>query len=564
MGMRRASIVINFLVLLSAALRDIDAPRRHIQTDSLGDVPGGTTLTAEAGIELSSTAEGPADTGEEDQSVPEAEQEEPIPQAMALFQTSAAQQPADGLSAEEEQSGPEEEQEEQALEATALFQTRVELDTTDAGASLADSSLPRPVPPISLLLPAFGGLLDGDEDDEPQINLDSRAGAAAASNQTKAAVAVGVYTASGSVTVWLVTAVLVAALVIAGTVLLTLPSSKAPDNDGRWDRRGASRAASASQRGQRILPPARNQQPGQMGGAGLGQPGQMQPDLLVQDVGAARSPSFTGNADAGANTAQMQQSLLRSPGGSFAGPDTSAPSAPPSPMYASARGMSDNASMSSGEREDTMPLATGLVVNNVDGLGIVIPWELGPGPQDTVVVVRDIATKNTIANAFVSERGPDPGILLETAQRDTFAFLDTSLALVGFGAVAQTNRRVVLRRASVGGWDVAGPPYAVLFLNTNAGGSTLIARRGGPAGRVGRNLLSLNMDANGQVINIVDATGRLMATAENSGGSSPPLRGAAWSPGQQQATPRQNLLRVAHGADAGLVLCAVFGAHKLR
>ena len=56
----------------------------------------------EAGIELSSTAEGPADTGEEDQSVPEAEQEELIPQAMALFQTSAAQQPADGLSAEDE------------------------------------------------------------------------------------------------------------------------------------------------------------------------------------------------------------------------------------------------------------------------------------------------------------------------------------------------------------------------------------------------------------------------------------------------------------------------------
>lgn len=294
----------------------------------------------------------------------------------------------------------------------------------------------------------------------------------------------------------------------------------------------------------------------------------MQPDLLVQDPSSTRSPSFAERESAmGASSAQ-QANIRRSPGGSFIGPNTSQPSQPPSPLHPSARGsmnISDVASISSGEHEDSIPLATGLVVNNVEGLGIAIPWELGPGAQDTVVVVRDIATKNTIANAFVSERGPDPGILLETALRDTFAFLDTSLALVGFGAVAQTNRRVVLRRASVGGWDVAGPPYAVLFLNTNVGGSTLIARRGGPAGRVGRALLSLNMDASGQVINIVDATGRLMATTEPSGSSSPQVqRGPTWSPGSAQQTPRQTLLRIAHGADAGLVLCAVFGAHKLR
>jgi hypothetical protein len=205
--------------------------------------------------------------------------------------------------------------------------------------------------------------------------------------------------------------------------------------------------------------------------------------------------------------------------------------------------------------EDGLPLATGLVVNNIDGFVVTIPWELSPQPQDTVVVVRDHQSKNTVANAFVSERGPDPGILLETAQRDTFAFLDTSRALVGYGSNAQTNRRVILRKASVGGWDVAGPPYAVLFINTNAGGSTLQVRRGGLQGNIGRSVMVLHLDPAGQVVKAVCSnTNRVLAEAV----PAPPVSGSLSPP-----SARSSFLKMSHGTDAGLVLCAVFAAQKL-
>lgn len=213
-----------------------------------------------------------------------------------------------------------------------------------------------------------------------------------------------------------------------------------------------------------------------------------------------------------------------------------------------------------------------LVVSEPQGIVLGVPVELAPMPQSLVMDIKDLTNHGrVIARAFVSERD-DPGIMLESTDGTPVAFVDTTQALVDISRASRGNRHAILRRASKDGWDGNGTPFAVFFLNKNATGSTLVARSGGAPSR-SRPLISAQVDVAGKVMSVVDHEGRSIAVSEgpmrpgsdvgprDSGGGGTAAPSGMWGGGFGRPT---TALRVFQGADAGLVLCAVFAAQKLR
>lgn len=212
-----------------------------------------------------------------------------------------------------------------------------------------------------------------------------------------------------------------------------------------------------------------------------------------------------------------------------------------------------------------------LVVSEPKGIVLGVPVELAPTPQSLVMDIKDLTNQGrVIARAFVSERD-DPGIMLESTDGTPVAFVDTTQALVDITRTARGNRHAILRRASKDGWDGNGMPFAVFFLNKNASGSTLVARSGGAPSHTPP-FMSAQVDVAGKVMSVMDQDGRSIAASEGSvqpgsdrgmrqGTPSSSTGVAGWGGGFGRPT---TALRVYQGTDAGLVLCAVFAAQKLR
>lgn len=188
-----------------------------------------------------------------------------------------------------------------------------------------------------------------------------------------------------------------------------------------------------------------------------------------------------------------------------------------------------------------------MVVQDPQGILLGVPMELGHMPQQLTLEVMDISRgEDPILRAFVQE-SHDPGIMLETASGKPVAFVDTSFALATspLGATGN-NRHVILRRATQGGWDSAGTPFAVFFLSRQPGGNALVARAGGAPGR-SRPFLSAQLDSTGKIASVFNADGMVVAVNEGVASLKRPVA----------------RVRVHQGTDAALVVCAIFAASKL-
>lgn len=190
-------------------------------------------------------------------------------------------------------------------------------------------------------------------------------------------------------------------------------------------------------------------------------------------------------------------------------------------------------------------LCANYVVTKREGMRLSVPQQLRPEPQSMTLDIASISDGGRIiARAVLVERH-DGGILLETTGHTAIAFLDTSFASVSSSGGPQ-NRYVILRRAQGAGWDDAGAPFAVFFAKNGKDGSTLVARSGDAPGR-SRPFLSGLFSPDGRMRQLTDAHQRVLADSE-------PMVGGS----------EQCILNVYQGADASLVLCAMFAAQKLR
>jgi len=200
-----------------------------------------------------------------------------------------------------------------------------------------------------------------------------------------------------------------------------------------------------------------------------------------------------------------------------------------------------------GQLVDTAPICPTFVVKQPEGLAIEVPLELQPTEQRFKLLIKDIASGDVVARAYVSDRPEEPGIMLETADGSSVAFLLTKFALVGPGGQNPANRVAVLYRAQHGGWNTAGTPYAVFSMTKDyAGGSTVVGWRGGVSTHRPP-FLKATIDPNGRLMILEDEHMRELAI-----GLDVPSREAPVA-----------AIRVHQGGDAGMALIVLFAAAKL-
>lgn len=193
-------------------------------------------------------------------------------------------------------------------------------------------------------------------------------------------------------------------------------------------------------------------------------------------------------------------------------------------------------------------LCPSMVVDQIQGQKVAFPLKLTSEPQNVTIDVVDLSSRRVAARALVSELQVSMvnGVMIEDGNQKPVAFLETKSATTSSGIAVNHNRLTRVWRIVNGGWDAAGPPFAVFFLNKTASGSKLVARLGGTGNFIGRHILSVNLDANRRVLTVTSEDEKVMAI-----------------PMPQEGLPHLLALNIACGVDAGLVLCAVFSLLKL-
>lgn len=229
------------------------------------------------------------------------------------------------------------------------------------------------------------------------------------------------------------------------------------------------------------------------------------------------------------------------------------------------------------------------------GLVLGIPRALVPVAQEARVDIADLGTDATFLHVIVSERSKNPGIWLLAPDRVPVGFLDTSQALLDPGSEGPTPRRgiaqesgrcVVLHRApsNQGSWVPASwlsgysmnsapdAPFAVFVLNRTSEGGHLVAQRFAAAGPGQKSrskfLLTVNVDAHGQVTTVNDKAGVVLATTEP---SVPVYSPSGDRPGSAQMLTESQAIHSSHtvmalspDVDIVLIVAAVLSAQKLH
>lgn len=228
------------------------------------------------------------------------------------------------------------------------------------------------------------------------------------------------------------------------------------------------------------------------------------------------------------------------------------------------------------------------------GIVLGVPRALVPVAQESRLEVVNLGGDGaSVLSAIVSERQGRPGIWLLAASQAPVAWLDTSQALLDGGGLAdptprrglasEAGRCVVLHRSQSGSgsWmpsSWGGPPappnapFAMMVLNRNEAGGTLVAQRYTGGMQSGSSLLTVSLTPHGEVISVNDGAGAVLASAQpNSSGFSPSgsLKGAPFcSPrvllDSQAGNPSHTVIAMASGADVVLVVAAVISAQKLH
>lgn len=229
------------------------------------------------------------------------------------------------------------------------------------------------------------------------------------------------------------------------------------------------------------------------------------------------------------------------------------------------------------------------------GLTIGIPRALVPVAQEARVDIANLGTDATFLHVIVSERSDNPGIWLLAPDRVPVGFLDTSQALLDPGmegpsprqGIAQESGRcVVLHRApsNQGSWVPASwlgghsmnstpdAPFAVFVLNRTPEGGHLVAQRFAAAGPGQKSrskfLLTVNVDAHGQVTTVHDKAGVVLATTEPSvqvySPSSSRPGSAQMLTESQAAHASHTVMALSPNVDVVLIVAAVLSAQKLH
>mmetsp|Transcript_50978 Transcript_50978/g.110599 ORF Transcript_50978/g.110599 Transcript_50978/m.110599 type:complete len:406 (+) Transcript_50978:53-1270(+) len=351
---------------------------------------------------------------------------------------------------------------------------------------------------------------------------------------------------SADVTLWIVLAVFILTVpLISAVVALTLTASSSEKKSGsepfmsRKGSGGVDRSAMEQRPAPRLSPAGVPWQSPPLNRTPSGRPA-----IFSKQ---ARRPSSASLMNPDRDRAPSEVSVLTAD--VLATPVASLSELPQSPIWMG--GAASSVADSEQGIEDLDLLCPTLVVNSAAGIPLGIPVELLPTAQNLVMEVRDTRNMQIVLRAFVSERN-EPGIMLETTDGTPVAFLDTSNALLPTSA--SEDRHVVLRRATNGGWDGGGTPFASIELNR--ANNTLVARRGDLGSRAPP-LLTVTLNSSGKVVSLADTNGRLMGIAESTADSSR----TNVSPSSWNAT---FTIRIFNGVDAGLVLCAVLAAQKLQ
>jgi len=188
---------------------------------------------------------------------------------------------------------------------------------------------------------------------------------------------------------------------------------------------------------------------------------------------------------------------------------------------------------------DEETLCSALVVQEQEGVSIAIHGAITNEEQEDVFEVYKLPQNSeNIVHIMASEGREDRGLLIETVLQFPVAFIDTSNAL---GQKCPGRRCVKICRTSPT-WDPRAPAYAVVEADATCVGRFVMQRKG-------RVIVGINVDPAGQVSNIVDDGGRLLATTE--------LRHAT------AVSRSMTTVHIEGGVDVGLVLCAVIATSKL-
>jgi len=174
--------------------------------------------------------------------------------------------------------------------------------------------------------------------------------------------------------------------------------------------------------------------------------------------------------------------------------------------------------------------------------------ELTPLAQEVKIdVCRETANRESLLHLIVSESGRDKGILLETALEHSIAFLRTASAVRDHqGNSAGPQRFVKICRAAFDGGPYA-PAFAVVMGQQEGDMRTdqhFVMWGCTPTGERGPAILQIYRVSESQ-LNAVDAQGVLIATMD------------------ERKTRDYRALRVGHGVDLALVMCAMTAAIKL-
>lgn len=242
---------------------------------------------------------------------------------------------------------------------------------------------------------------------------------------------------------------------------------------------------------------------------------------------------------------------------------------------------------------ESSPVCSAQLLVSRPGQVLGIPRGLVPVAQEARLEIRDLVTDSVLFQAVASETGQKPGIWLLTKDGQSVAFLDTEHALLDprtatnpdLRLAKETGRRVILHRV-VGGeqsyfsWsgftprgDV-GEPFAIFVLNASSGGGAVVAQRfaargltAGPAGR-SKFLLSVNLDAYGQVVAVTDKNGKYLASTQAdktvySARGEQPGSGVLITHHREEH-PGATILALMPNVDTVLILAAVMSVQKLH
>lgn len=239
---------------------------------------------------------------------------------------------------------------------------------------------------------------------------------------------------------------------------------------------------------------------------------------------------------------------------------------------------------------------------SAQGLSLGIPRALLPWAQEARADIADLGTDTTFLKVMVSERSSNPGIWLLASDRVPVGFLDTSQALLDPRAEGPTpgqesRRCVVFHRSpnnqgslvpaswrsecsmhrSPDASKQSGPldpdaPFAVFVLNRTPAGGQLVAQRCANAGSGQKSrsklLLTVNMDAYGQVMTVNDRAGVMLATTDPAGTVYSP---SGHGPGSARIVTERRGAHASHtvitlslDADVVLIAAAVLSAQKLQ